>query len=365
MMENEAEVSLEGSVRVDLLGGTLDIDPLSLIIPGVVTINVATELKSQIRLQSIEAKHVLICSREYATEVAIPSEVFSLPLRTIHAQQPHFSLIIGIVQFFGITEGLKISLAAGIPPGSGLGGSSAMGITLFQALARWQGAFQNRSSQDRISQDQNSQYQNYTPKEIIAIVKNIEAIVLCSGPTGYQDYYPPLYGGILALLPHTSGVEVQQHYEEVWAKRLTQDLTLVHSGIYRHSGINNWEVFQAFFNQKDEVPAKLLKIAEASQRGLAALKKRDHEALCQAIIDEGEARKALSPQLVPDRVAVLEAHLRKFSKTLGIKMCGAGGGGTFLIVHPNLPTDKVHRELEAFAPEMKLLDFKIAPPLQL
>lgn len=39
------QVTSQGSVRVDLVGGTLDIEPINLIIKNVITLNVATGLK--------------------------------------------------------------------------------------------------------------------------------------------------------------------------------------------------------------------------------------------------------------------------------------------------------------------------------
>ena len=41
--------SYEGSVRVDLLGGTLDLNPINLILPNVVTLNLATSLKAKVK----------------------------------------------------------------------------------------------------------------------------------------------------------------------------------------------------------------------------------------------------------------------------------------------------------------------------
>ena len=53
-------VTIEGSVRVDLLGGTLDLVPINLILPNVVTLNLATSLKAKVTISPIdfdEPKH--------------------------------------------------------------------------------------------------------------------------------------------------------------------------------------------------------------------------------------------------------------------------------------------------------------------
>jgi D-glycero-alpha-D-manno-heptose-7-phosphate kinase len=44
------QVTSEGSVRVDLVGGTIDLEPINLILPNVVTLNVATSLKAKVEL---------------------------------------------------------------------------------------------------------------------------------------------------------------------------------------------------------------------------------------------------------------------------------------------------------------------------
>ena len=48
------QVTNQGSVRVDLVGGTLDIEPINLIIKNVVTLNVATGLKASVTLSKTE-----------------------------------------------------------------------------------------------------------------------------------------------------------------------------------------------------------------------------------------------------------------------------------------------------------------------
>ena len=64
---SESMVSLEvsGSVRVDLLGGTLDLNPINLILPNVVTLNLATSLKAKVKISPIDFDGVEIVSSDY------------------------------------------------------------------------------------------------------------------------------------------------------------------------------------------------------------------------------------------------------------------------------------------------------------
>ena len=59
------QVTKEGSVRVDLVGGTLDLEPINLILPNVVTLNVATSLKAKVVLDRSEFNGVEIVSSDY------------------------------------------------------------------------------------------------------------------------------------------------------------------------------------------------------------------------------------------------------------------------------------------------------------
>ena len=60
------QVISEGSVRVDLVGGTLDLEPINLILPHVVTLNVATSLKAKVELSSLPTQVIEIQSKDYA-----------------------------------------------------------------------------------------------------------------------------------------------------------------------------------------------------------------------------------------------------------------------------------------------------------
>ena len=50
-----ALISVEGSVRVDLLGGTLDIAPINLILKKALTLNLATSLKAKVEISPLKS----------------------------------------------------------------------------------------------------------------------------------------------------------------------------------------------------------------------------------------------------------------------------------------------------------------------
>ena len=52
------KASKSGSVRVDLLGGTLDIHPINLVLPNVVTLNMATGLMANVLLKEDQSDRI-------------------------------------------------------------------------------------------------------------------------------------------------------------------------------------------------------------------------------------------------------------------------------------------------------------------
>lgn len=215
-----------------------------------------------------------------------------------------------------------------------------MGLTLFRALCEYTHSF---------CDDESS----------IQIVKDIEASVLDSGMTGYQDYYPAAKGGILALKPSFGRVNVEQLYCPELKKYIEEHMTLIYSGKTRHSGINNWEVYKEFFDKKHSIRDGLKKIAEISHQAFTVIKERNYSKLNYLISLEGEERKKLFPGIVTDEVNEFFHAMKEKIPHLGMKVCGAGGGGCFILLH--LPSDRDYLEalMEKVNPNFKIMDFKV------
>lgn len=339
------EINRAGSVRVDLLGGTLDLWPINMIIPNVVTLNLATSLKAKVKLKRVNIEGVEIVSKDYNTTQTFESKEFTQE----NFNNDHFgplNFVAQILNHFKATRGMRVELESGSPAGAGLGGSSAMGVTLYAALSEF------RMKGLRLDEDK---------QKAIACVNAIEARILNAGPAGYQDYYPALFGGILALLPAVSGVQVEQFFNQELKKTLESRIRLVYSGQTRNSGINNWEVYKSFFDKDEKVVDGLHRIAELSNRAFEALKNHKYEELPELVAKEGEVRKGLFPSIVTPEMEKLLTDLQKKLPHVGLKVCGAGGGGCFLIVHPEGEQQVVDEAIEKAG--MKRLNFEIESPL--
>lgn len=340
---SESMVSLEvsGSVRVDLLGGTLDLNPINLILPNVVTLNLATSLKAKVKISSIDFDGVEIVSSDYqSTDRFFAKDFTSEKLRSGHFK--NLTFIAYLLDLFQLHSGVKLELASGSPPGAGLGGSSAMGVTCFSAMSQYKKLPLNRL-------------------EAIAKVNAIESRILDSGPAGYQDYYPALFGGILGLVPTPGLVEVNQLYSNELKSTLESEITLVYSGETRLSGINNWEVYKAFFNKDQEVRRGLATIAELSYLAFNDIKYKKYNSISSLIAKEGEERRKLFPGILTPAMEEMRLELNRDSHHFGMKVCGAGGGGCFLITHKKEDKKSVQEIIKKY--QMTELEFIIERPL--
>lgn len=334
------QINSEGSVRVDLVGGTLDIEPINLILPNVVTLNVATSLKAKVKIEKNDTNELIIISKDYDKNYSY--EMSDLTEENFVNDQffKEMNFVAQVVSTFSFSFGLTIELSSGAPAGSGLGGSSAMAITLYKALL-----------------DLNKEKLSH--HEIVKRVKNIEARILRKGVPGYQDYYPALTGGILSLFGNYQGINFEQLYTKELKDFLENNLVLVYSGISRYSGINNWEVYKAFFDEDPKVTNGLNEIAAISYDCLNAIKNKQFAKIPDLIVKEGKLRESLFDNIVPNEVKSLSQELCESNLAAGIKMCGAGGGGCFLII-----TSRREETLDIIKKhKMQVLPFLIEAPI--
>jgi D-glycero-alpha-D-manno-heptose-7-phosphate kinase len=336
------QVTNTGSVRVDLVGGTLDIEPINLIIKNVVTLNVATGLKASVTLSKTDFDGVEIHSTDYNKNYSYKSSELTEDNVLYSGEFKEMTFVLQILRLFKINSHLKLELSSGAPAGSGLGGSSAMGVTLYKALCKFTG-------------------KDYERNQAVARVKAVESRILNQGVAGYQDYFPALTGGVLAIRGVEGEIQVEQLYSPELKTVLENHLTLISSKQSRASGINNWEVYKAFFDKKPEVVNGLTKIAEISHKTYEALKAKDWDNMLSLIAQEGEEREKLFPGITTEKIRQFTSELKKEGNVLGLKMCGAGGGGCFILVHKGIDSSKIESLVNSHG--MEILPFKVEAPL--
>jgi D-glycero-alpha-D-manno-heptose-7-phosphate kinase len=308
------KVIVRAPVRADLAGGTLDLWPLYLFHPGSRTINVAISYhaESEVTETGGDAIDVHLTDQQYEQTYASMHEL---------AADPKAALIHRALEHFHLT-GIRITTRTDAPRGSGLGGSSALTITLVRALSEIAGA--------PVEGD-----------DLIALVRDLETRLI-RVPAGIQDYYPPVYGGLMAI--HLNPGLVVRHQIALPIERLAEHMLLHYTGVAHFSGTNNWDIYKRQIDGKKKVHKGLEKIAESAIEMEKALESGDLEAAGAAMNHEWQNRKALIEGVsTPEIEAAIEAATG--AGAWAGKVCGAGGGGCIIFLMPPDRRDAVRTAL--------------------
>jgi D-glycero-alpha-D-manno-heptose-7-phosphate kinase len=290
-------VEASAPTRIDLAGGTLDIWPLSLMVPGAITVNVAVDLRARARIARRRDRRALFVSRDRKHRIAR-----NLPVHPEEAGGP-LSLLLRLAAAFGPDEGFTLTTEAGAPAGSGLGGSSALGIAVGAALNVFTGAGLSRAA-------------------LLRRVMNVEAAEIAT-PTGNQDYLAALNGGLAA---YHHGFDGTAREPLAIPRGLEERLVLAYSGEPRGSGFSNWDVFRRAIEGERRTMHGIRKIAWLARELRAALLAGDLDATGRFLGEEGRLRYRLAPSLAtPTLLRAGEAA--RAAGAVGVKVCGAGGGG--------------------------------------
>ena len=113
--------------RIDLAGGTLDIWPLYLQFKNPPTLNAAINLYATVELTPRSDRKVVVESKDLLRKVEFKS------IKSVPERHP-LNLILKTLKYYQPKNGLNIVTSSAAPPGSGIGGSSALNIALHGAL---------------------------------------------------------------------------------------------------------------------------------------------------------------------------------------------------------------------------------------
>jgi len=286
--------------RVDLAGGTLDIWPLYLYHPGAVTVNFAIDRFARCLIEPRQDSRIELRSRDLGVEESFAS--WDALRAAGRYRLPALALA---VRYFAPQTGLTITTHSEAPAGAGISGSSALMIALATAMHRLNGGA-------RLP----------LPK-IREIAQNLETQVI-RVPTGCQDYYPALYGGVNAIEMNESGVHrnpIAVDFEE-----LNERAVLAYTGVPRNSGINNWEVMKAHLNGDRAVQKNFDRISAIAISMRRAMELADWNEAGRLLREEWSHRRKNAPGISTPLIDRLVEVTRK-AGVKGAKVCGAGGGG--------------------------------------
>jgi D-glycero-alpha-D-manno-heptose-7-phosphate kinase len=240
-----------------------------------------------------------------------------------------------LVRFFQPDGGFVLETFSESPAGAGISGSSALMIATAAALARFVG-------------------REIDIEQIRVIAQNVEAQII-RVPTGCQDYYPAMYGGVSAIHLEADGVRWEKI--SVSIDELDERLCLFYTGAPRQSGINNWEVFKQHINGDERIIHNFAEISRIAQRMYRALANQQWDQVAALMQDEWRLRRTNAPGIATPLIdKLMEVATQNGGRAA--KVCGAGGGGCFVVlVEPGS-----RRRVEAAVSEQggQTLDFHVS-----
>jgi D-glycero-alpha-D-manno-heptose-7-phosphate kinase len=299
--------------RADLAGGTIDLWPLYLFHPGALTLNFALNIQTSCQITPLKGKRIHLRSLDTRKD-----ELFASFDALRAARRFRLPLAARLLQFFAPEGGLLLETNSESPAGAGISGSSALMIATTAALARFTG-------------------RNLSLEEMRVIAQNVEAQII-EVPTGCQDYYPALYGGVSAI--HLDADGIHREVVPVAPEEVESRFVLAYTGMPRKSGINNWEVFKAHIDGDRRVFRNFEKIAEIARSMHQALLSRNWDNVSRLLREEWKLRRTNAPGITTPLIDKLITVAGKHGGRAA-KVCGAGGGGCVIFLVEEGATSRV------------------------
>jgi D-glycero-alpha-D-manno-heptose-7-phosphate kinase len=316
--------------RADLAGGTLDLWPLYLFHPGAVTLNFALSILTTCRIEPLPGKQIRLHSLDTGRE-----ETFANFDELCAAKEYRHPIAAMLVRFFAPEHGLLVETNSESPAGAGISGSSALMIATTAALARFTGR--------KLSREQ-----------IRVLAQNVEAQII-GVPTGCQDYYPALYGGVNAV--HLEPDGIHREALRVAPEDIESRFVLAYTGAPRQSGINNWEVFKAHIDRDARVRHNFDEIARIACEMHQALMRGEWDGVARLLGEEWKLRRTNAPGITTPLIDKLIATSAKHGGRAA-KVCGAGGGGCVIFLVEQDAKERVAQALRQNGGQV--LPFRVA-----
>jgi D-glycero-alpha-D-manno-heptose-7-phosphate kinase len=234
-------------------------------------------------------------------------------------------------------SGVDVDLYNDFPVGAGLGGSSAAGVALAQALSRCSG-------------------QSLDPAELAERSRATEVEEL-GVAGGRQDHYASAFGGALALRFSDRGTDVRQIPLTRQAREeLEQRCIVVYTGESRISGDTITAVTGAYERRDARVLFALRRMRELAENMAHALEQSDIDSLASLVGEHWAHQRSLHQAIPTSRIDAIIDRARG-AGALGAKALGASGGGCVLVIARRGLDSTVANAIAALGP---LLPFSIA-----
>lgn len=244
-----------------------------------------------------------------------------------------------VLHEFGIESGLSIFTASEVPPGTGLGSSSALAIALIQAVSAYVG-------------------RSMTRQEIAELACHVELNKL-GAPIGKQDQFAAAFGGLNVITFSRDHVEARPiRLAPATLETLDRRLMLFFTGISRDSAAILREQGRATSQHDPITLQNLHRIRKAADECRASLEIGDVDGIGR-LLDQGwRLKRQLTAGITNGRIdECYDAALE--NGALGGKITGAGGGGYLLIYCHEAYQEGVTAALEKLS--LRRMEFHVEP----
>ncbi len=231
-----------------------------------------------------------------------------------------------VIREFDPTDGVDIFLASQIPPGTGLGGSGAVAVSMITALAAWHG---RRLSKQEIAE--------------MACDVSIQKLNL---PSGKQDEYGSAMGGLNHILFTKEGTQVSPVVlPPPTLDTLQRRLMLFFTGKSRNSEKILKSQSSASRNQDPATLERMHRIKALGEQIYQAIQRGDLDGFADLLHQSWQQKRGVASDVTNTQIDTAY-DLARQNGALGGKITGAGGGGFLMLYCHEDKQEAVTRAVE-------------------
>jgi D-glycero-alpha-D-manno-heptose-7-phosphate kinase len=295
-------------VRISFAGGGTDLAGYYSRFGGTV-ISASINKYLYVILSPSQHNSLQLISADYQALFSFGQEQQTTSLRK---KETELALPKAVLEHFGIKQGLSIFMASEIPPGTGLGSSSAAAVGLSKALATYSG-------------------QKLSKQELAELASFIE-IEKLGMPIGKQDQYASAFGGLnqLDFFPNGAVQVTPLNLSDEVVGILQSRLMLFYTGVSRYSSVILEKQKTSVQHSEKEVLHRLHLIKELALGVKETLQKGDLNTFGELLHEGWLQKKHLTNNITNAQIDEIYETARQAGASGG-KITGAGGGGFLLL----------------------------------
>lgn len=242
------------------------------------------------------------------------------------ATEGELGLAKAVIREFEGTDGVDLFLASQIPPGTGLGGSGAVAVSMITALAAWHG-------------------RSLKKQEIADMACDI-SINRLHLPSGKQDEYGSAMGGLNQIIFTRDGTQVNPVIlPPPTLETLQRRIMLFFTGKSRNSERILKSQSSASRNQDPSTLERMHRIKALGQQIHEAIQSGDLDGFADLLHQSWQQKRGVASDVTNNQID-LAYDLARQNGALGGKITGAGGGGFLMLYCHEDKQEAVTRALQ-------------------